>query len=72
MKTPKEEAKNLIESFINLNFEHAINSNEQYGMSDEYHKKCAIFCVNKILDLDFFSLEGREYWEEVKKELELL
>ena len=47
MKTPKEEAKEeaqiLIESFETLNFQHAVDTDEDYGMSYEYHKKCALF-----------------------------
>ncbi len=33
-------------------------------------KKSALLKVNEIIDLDFFSVEGREYWSGVKEELE--
>ncbi len=80
MKTPKEEAKEeaqiLIESFETLNFQHAVDTDEDYGMSYEYHKKCALFCVKKMKDVIPMYTGNLnpvwKYWEEVRKELELL
>ena len=67
MKTPKEKAQELFEKYNNY------LQQEMYCVVYVSNaKQCAIICVDEILDLDFFSLEGREYWEEVRKELELL
>jgi hypothetical protein len=35
-------------------------------------KQCALNAVDEILNLDDFSIEGREYWREVKQEIEKL
>lgn len=35
-------------------------------------KLAALVAIDKIINLDYFSIEGREYWRCVKKELELI
>ena len=80
--SPKERAKLLVDSFIELNHEHAVSSSEQYGMSYEYHKKCAIKVVdNMILAQRACYTRIANYYEQsdqynhlvkVKKEIELL
>ena len=67
MKTPKEKAQELFETYNNY-----LQQEMNCIVYVRNAKQCAIICVDEILDLDFFSLEGREYWEEVRKELELL
>jgi hypothetical protein len=37
-----KEALELIDNFIMLNHQHAIDSKEDYGMSYSYHIKCAL------------------------------
>ena len=69
MKTPKEKAQEL---FTNFRFVLSLPDAPLGENKDVIAKQCALICVDEILDLDFFSLEGREYWEEVRKELELL
>ena len=57
---PKEKAKELV---------------DRYYFVDDYHsfsKQCALIAVDEIINLDYFSEEGREYWQEVKKEIEKL
>ena len=70
----KEEAEELVYSFIQLNHEHAISSNEQYGMSYEYHKKCALIVVEKLLKVytRIDIVDKIEHLQKVKKEIELL
>ena len=73
MISPKEKAQELIGKFYKYSRQDSsgfLVSNEDMYIKNA--KQCAIICVDEILDLDFFSLEGREYWEEVRKELELL
>ena len=35
-------------------------------------KKLAMVLINEIIDLDNFSIEGREYWSEVSIELNVI
>jgi hypothetical protein len=67
--TPKEKAKELYFKMYDV-----------YGY-DDYHlraKKCALISVDEILDDDMYGMEEEHfekrinYWEEVKKEIELL
>ena len=56
--TPKEKAVELVE--------------KMFGFTDYQAKQSALIAVDEILNLDYFSVEGREYWNEVKQELENL
>lgn len=47
--TIKEEAQVILDSFIQLNYQHSVDIGEEHGMSHEYHKKCAILHVDGIL-----------------------
>lgn len=82
--TAKEKAKYLVDSFIELNHDHSLHSNEEYGMSYEYHKKCAKLVTIEILisipatigqigsGSAKFKNPDIDFWNEVKKEIELL
>ena len=61
MKTPKEKAKELV-----LRFSECGEDNEMYI---ETAKKCALLCVDEILDnqYDLISLPYKNYLKEVKK-----
>ncbi len=62
--TPKEKADRLVfEMFLKI-YHHSDNT--------EIAKKCALVAVDEILDLDDFSIDGREYWQEVRDEIEKL
>ena len=70
--TPKEKAEKLlnkytfqIEGIDNYNF--VLNTKIKF-----IAKQCALIAVYEIINLDDFSIEGREYWEEVKNEIEKL
>jgi hypothetical protein len=65
--TPKEKAKELYHKYAD-----EFNFDDTYRGYREQSKQCALIAVNEILNLDDFSIEGREYWEEVKEEIELL
>lgn len=59
--TPKEKANELINKFL---------SNDDLRFEwDTQAKQCALIAVDEILELDNFSVEGREYWKEVKQEI---
>ena len=59
----KEKAKELVEKY---------DQTFTYLESKNKAKQCAIIAVDEILNLDYFSEEGREYWQEIKKEIENL
>ena len=60
--TPKEKAKELVEWAI------------KYGASKEVAKLFATRTVDEILNSinPFGQMLGKDYWEEVKQEIELL
>jgi hypothetical protein len=58
---PKEKAKELVESFT-FNCRECDNA-----------KQCALICVDEILNaVTTIADKKYEYWQEVKKEIELL
>ncbi len=59
----KEKAKELVEKY---------DQTFTYLESKNKAKQCAIIAVDEILNLDYFSEEGREYWQEIKNEIEKL
>jgi hypothetical protein len=62
----KIKAKELVEKMINT---YDTTSDFVYNSTA---KECALIAVDEILNLDDFSIEGREYWREVKQEIEKL
>jgi hypothetical protein len=69
--TPKEKAKELVGNFCNVEF-----LKDYEGMDYELAKECAIIAVDEILkavESDWSFMEKRkEYWKQVKKEIENL
>jgi len=59
--TPKEEAIGLVREFYNIT--------EQEGYHEEFEeaKKCALICVNRILDI--YELDEYAHWRKVKQEI---
>jgi hypothetical protein len=66
--TPKQKAKELLDNFI----PHTRVYHEVLGWEDyiDSAKKCALIAVNEILNL--LPLANRDYWQEVKQEIEKL
>lgn len=58
--TPKEKAVELVDNYLAVQF-------GDFPTTDA--KKCSLIAVEEILNLDYFSVEGREYWTEVKQEI---
>jgi len=55
---PKEKAKELVDRF------------EYFTETNFTSKQCALICVDEILNIiKYFSIY-KEYWEEVKQEIE--
>lgn len=76
--TPEEKAKELIEKFSKAATQYDFNeirgwfANEKE--TEDNAKKCAIICVEEILNLHsdiWISKEQTEYWQQVKNYLEL-
>ena len=67
--TPKEKARKLVDSFLTASFG---TMQEYVPVPYEFAKQCALIVVDEILNLDYFSIEGREYWQQVKTEIEQL
>ena len=66
--TPKEKAKELVDkSMIGIIFN--IKQNIE-ASTIEASKKCALILVDEILNL--LPLANRDYWQEVKQEIEKL
>lgn len=61
----KQKARKLVEKFI----AHTCCKNNSELQCKDKSKKCALIAVDVILNLDYFSIEGREYWTEVKQEI---
>lgn len=66
--TPKEKAIKLINDFDEIN----LNANG--NMTDSNGKKCALLCVDQIIQaIDNLQYNRKtDYWENVKKEIEKL
>lgn len=46
----RNKAKELVDQFAALNFQNAIDTDDEHGMSYEYHKKCAILLVDAQIE----------------------
>jgi 5-bromo-4-chloroindolyl phosphate hydrolysis protein len=67
--TPKEKAVELVNKYVNLSKITASSEYIQYQA-----KKCALIAVDEILNAinPFGQFLGKDYWNEVKQEIELL
>ena len=61
--TPKEKANELVQQYV-------INMPLPFHIEDG--KICALIAVHEILSTHLFDLDEREYWKEVKQEIEKL
>ena len=69
--TPKEKAKELVSKF---NFEHTGETYILHQTVDE-GKRCALIAVDEIiLEMDSVMLPNpfKQYWQEIKKEIQML
>jgi len=71
--TTKEKAKELINKFY-ISFPLDDFSNERYIFVKKHSKNCALIAVDEIIKSTYWKylIEGINYWEEVKKEIELM
>jgi hypothetical protein len=65
--TPAEKAKELVDKFT----DEMIESSAYFVNSGA--KKCALIAVNELfLATDDFDLDTKEYWQDVKQEIQKL
>lgn len=62
--TPKEKAEELFKKM------YQVRSVAGSDITKYFAKQSALVAVDEILNLDYFSIEGREYWQQVKQEIE--
>lgn len=61
--TPKEKAEQIVQKFI-------YRTKDYVEIEDA--KQCAIIAVDEILNAHLFDLDEKEYWQQVKTEIEML
>ena len=71
-QSAKEKAEELVGKYQKLDIEIGGQYDGYLTMKIHDAKQCAFIAIEEILDLDDFSVEGREYWQEVKEELQKL
>lgn len=64
--TSKEKAEELFKKM------YQVRSVAGSDITKYFAKQSALVAVDEILNLDYFSIEGREYWQQVKQEIEKL
>ena len=68
--TPKEKAKELVDSFKFTTRHITYNSMDEKSFSLDVRKKCALICVDEIRDADINQNLDWDYLYRVKKEIE--
>lgn len=61
--TPKEKAEQLVYKFDDA---------MEFATPQRFAKECAIIAVDEILSAHLFDLDEKEYWQQVKTEIENL
>ena len=49
-----------------------VTDTHTFAKIEKLSKSLAQLTVSEILELDYFSIEGRDFWSKVKTEIELL
>ena len=74
----KKKAEELITKFLRVEDDTVFYWEPFYDMRytddevKEHAIKCAKITVSEIIELENFSIEGREFWNEVRTEIEAL
>ena len=68
--TPKEKAEELFSKYYN-SIEHTLS--EEYSTHEMFVvKQCALIAVDEILSIKLHYFDEKQFWLEVKQELEKL
>lgn len=72
--SPKEKAEEIFEKFYSHKWQKHISTRKYKinSMPKSTAKWCSNQLVDEIINLDDFSIEGREYWVQVRQEIEKL
>ena len=79
--TAEEKAQELLDKMSSQTYSYQPYAGANYNIEeigDEAGKKCALIAVDEILEVIIFNKyddkywEEEEYWQEVKREIELL
>ena len=71
--TPKEKAQELVDKFMTIDSDSEMF--DGFKMKQFYAQRCALIAVDEVLNDDWFIpnledlLARKEYWEEVKQEI---
>ena len=71
--TPQEQAEELVNKFMTIDSDSEMF--DGFKMKQFYAQRCALIAVDEVLNDDWFIpnredlLARKEYWEEVKKEI---
>ena len=67
---PEEKAKELVYKMYNVDYEEGVLEPK---MRYSHAVKCALIAVGEILNTrNIFIIQEKNYWQEVKQEIELL
>lgn len=61
--TPKEKAAELVYKFDDA---------MEFATPQRFAKQCALIAVDEILNANLFDLEEKEYWQQVRTEIQNL
>ena len=70
MLTPQEKAQELIQ-FYRFGDNIVYNKKELIGANNRYYKECALKVINEVIEVAYWN-SVKEYWKEVKQEIEKL
>lgn len=74
--TPKQKAQELVDKFMTIDSDSEMF--DGFQMKQFYAQRCALIAVDEVLNDDWFIpnredlLARKEYWEEVKQEINKL
>lgn len=64
--TPKEKAEDIVDKYIQLLPYHSKESNRKRAIGS------ALLAVDEILNVHLFDFDEKQYWQEVKEEINKL
>ena len=74
MLTPQEKAQELIQFYRfgdNIVYNWTTDKKELIGANNRYYKECALKVINEVIEVAYWN-SVKEYWKEVKQEIEKL
>ena len=72
MLTPQEKAQELIQFYRfgdNIVYNWTTDKKELIGANNRYYKECALKVINEVIEVAYWN-SVKEYWKEVKQEIE--